>query len=119
MCVYSKALLYFLFLGNSSNIDLRLLVFTEPSEDAVIEYLGEFKQLGFDKLQAVINRSTHMITDAYSETVAGAANENKKLEVIFTVLSHTVRRQLAIFLEELKSEILHHVEHHKGIVTYT
>ena len=56
-------------------------MFTEPSEDVIIEHLGEFEQLGFDKLQAVISRSTHMITDAYSETVAGAANEKKKLEV--------------------------------------
>ena len=91
-------------------------MFTEPSEDAVIEHLGEFEQLGLDKLLAVISRSTHMITDAYSETLAGAANEKKKLEVIFTMLSHTVRRHLAIFLEEFKSEIL---EHHKGIVSYS
>ena len=88
-------------------------MFTEPSDDAVIEHRRELEQLGFDKLRAVMSRSTHMITDAYSETLDGAANENKKLEVILTVLSHTVRRQLAIFLEDLKSEIL---GHHKGIV---
>ena len=93
-------------------------MFIEPSEDVIIEHLGEFEQLGFDKLQAVISRSSHMITDVYSETVAGAANEKKKLEVVFTILSHTVRRQLAIFLEELKSEILQHVEHHKGIAIH-
>ena len=85
-------------------------MFTEPSEDAVIEHLEEFEQIGLDKLLAVISRNTHMITDAYSETLADAANEKKKLEVIFTMLSHTVRRQLAIFLE-----ILQHVEQHKGI----
>ena len=94
-------------------------MFTESSEDAVIEHLREFEQLGLDKLLAVISRSSHMITDAYSETLAGAANEKKKLEVIFTMLSHTVRRQLAIFLEEFKSEILQHVERHKGIVSYS
>ena len=94
-------------------------MFTEPSEDAVIEHLREFEQLGLDKLLAVISRSSHMITDAYSETLAGAANEKKKLEVIFTMLSHTVRRQLAIFLEEFKSEILQQVERHKGIVSYS
>lgn len=94
-------------------------MFTEPSEDAVIEHLREFEQLGLDKLLAVISRSSHMITDAYSETLAGAANEKKKLEVIFTMLSHTIRRQLAIFLEEFKSEILQQVERHKGIVSYS
>ena len=94
-------------------------MFTEPSEDAVIEHLEEFEQLGLDKLQAVISRSTHMITDAYSETLADAANEKKKLEVIFIMLSHTVKRQLTIFLEEFKSEILQHGEHHKGIVSYS
>ena len=92
-------------------------MFTEPSEDTVIEHLGDFVQLGFDKLQAAIC-NTHMITDAYSETLAGAANENKKLEVILTMISHMVGSQLAIFLEGLKSEILHGlVGHHKGIVT--
>ena len=89
-------------------------MFTEPSEDVVIEHLGDFVQLGFDKLQAVMSRSTHMITDTYSETLAGAANENKKLEVILTVISHMVGSQLAIFLENLRSEILQHVGHHTG-----
>ena len=61
-----------------------------------------------------------MITDSYSETLAGAANEKKKLEVMITMLSHMFRTQLAVFLKglkelkELKSEILQH----KGMYCY-
>ena len=84
------------------------IMFTEPSEDLVIEHLRDFEQLGFDKLQAAIS-STRMITDTYLETLAGAVNEKKKMEVILTMLSHMVGNQLAVFLEELKSEILQHV----------
>ena len=90
------------------------IMFTEPSEDLVIEHLRDFEQLGFDKLQAAIS-STRMITDAYLETLASAVNEKKKMEVIITMLSHMVGNQLAVFLEELKSEILQHVGNHKGI----
>ena len=90
-------------------------MFIESSEELVIEHLRDLEQLGLDKLQAAFS-STRMITDAYSETLAGAANEKKKLDVILTMLSHMVGSQLAVFLEKLKSEILQHVGHHKGII---
>ena len=85
-------------------------MFIEPSEDLVIENLRDFEQLGIDKLQTAVN-STHMITDAYSETLDGAANEKKKLEVIFTMLSHMSRGQVAMSLELMQS-----VRHLKGII---
>ena len=73
-------------------------MFTESSEDLVIEHHRDLEQLGIDKLQAAVS-SMHMITDTYSEAMASAANDKKKLEVIFMMLSHTVRGQLTILLE--------------------
>ena len=59
-----------------------------------------------------------MITDAYSETLAIAPNERKKLDVIITALSHMVKQELMVFLENFKSEIIQHVKHHEGITVY-
>ena len=56
-----------------------------------------------------------MITETYSETLAVAANERKKLEVIVTTLSHMVKQQLIVFLKDLKSEIIPCVRHDEGI----
>ena len=84
-------------------------MFTEASEDLVIEHLRDFEQLGIDRLQAAIS-STQLINDAFLEAIAGAANDKKKLEVIFTMLSHMGRGQVAILLE-----IMQRVRHLKGI----
>ena len=91
-------------------------LFTEPSEDWVIEHYQDIERLGVDNLQAAISRRSHMITDAYSETLAVAANERKKLDVIVAALSDMVKQELMLFLEDFKSEIIQHVKHHAGIL---
>ena len=89
-------------------------LFTEPSEDWIIEHYQDIEQLGVDNLQAAISRHSHMITKAYSETLAVAVNERKKMDVIVAALSRVVKQELMIFLEDLKSQIIPHVKHHEG-----
>ena len=55
-----------------------------------------------------------MITKAYSETLAVAVNERKKMDVIVAALSRVVKQELMIFLEDLKSQIIPHVKHREG-----
>ena len=72
------------------------------------------EQLGIDNLQAAISSRTHMITGAYSETLALAANERKKLDVIVAALSHMVKQELMNFLDYFKSKIIPQIKHHEG-----
>ena len=76
-------------------------------------------QLGLDKPQTVISRTTDMTTDVYLETLASEANEKKKLHMILRLSSYLVRMQLAFFIEEIKSKILQPVERLRGTVIHS
>ena len=89
---------------------------TEPGEDLVIEHIRDFEQFSIDNLHAAV-RDAHMISNVYSETLADAINDKKRLEVIIATLLNANKRLITAILMRLASGEISHTDHQEGRYT--